>query len=72
MSRAWRIEFDGALYHVLSRGNEQREIFSSDEDRFLFLEVVGEMSERFEVEIYSYVLMGNHFLCKALHKKCYV
>ncbi len=61
MSRAWRIEYEGALYHVLSRGNEQRKIFTDDEDRKLFLELLGEMSERFKVEIYSYVLMTNHY-----------
>ena len=27
MSRPWRIEFGGALYHVLSRGNEQGDLF---------------------------------------------
>ena len=30
MSRPWRIEYEGALYHVLSRGNEQRDIFYDD------------------------------------------
>jgi hypothetical protein len=32
MSRAWRIEYEGAFYHLLSRGNEQRDIF---EDEFV-------------------------------------
>ena len=36
MGRSWRIEFDGALYHALSRGNEQQNIFSDDADRGLF------------------------------------
>jgi len=36
MSRSWRIEFDGALYHALFRGNEQQNIFSDDADRELF------------------------------------
>ena len=33
MARAWRIEYEGALYHVFSRGNEQRPIVIDDEDR---------------------------------------
>jgi hypothetical protein len=33
MSRPWRIEFSRALYHVLSRGNEQGDLFLDDEDR---------------------------------------
>jgi REP element-mobilizing transposase RayT len=61
MSRAWRIEYPGALYHVLSRGNERREIFVDDDDRRLFLETLGEMAERFEADIAAYVLMGNHY-----------
>ncbi len=32
MARQWRIEFKGALYHILSRGNEQRDIFFEDDD----------------------------------------
>ncbi len=33
MSRPWRIEFERALYHVLSRGNEQQDIYLDNEDR---------------------------------------
>ena len=61
MARQWRIEFEGALYHILSRGNEQRDIFLENEDRNCFLDVLGEMSERFEVDIFAYVLMDNHY-----------
>ena len=31
MSRPWRIEFEEALYHIFSRGNEQRDIFLDDD-----------------------------------------
>ena len=61
MSRAWRIEYEGALYHVLSRGNEKQNIVTNDDDRKLFLATVGEMGERFEIDIYAYVLMDNHY-----------
>ena len=61
MARAWRIEYEGALYHVLSRGNEQRPIFIDNDDRLLFLETLGEMSERFEIDIFAYVLMDTHY-----------
>ena len=61
MARAWRIEYEGALYHVLSRGNEGRPIFLDNDDRLLFLETLGEMSERFEIDIFAYVLMDNHY-----------
>jgi putative transposase len=61
MARAWRIEYEGALYHVLARGNERRNIFVDDTDRNLFLDTAGEMSQRFEVDIGAYVLMDNHY-----------
>ena len=61
MTRAWRIEYEGALYHVLSRGNDRRNIVVDDKDRNLFLDAVGEMSQRFEVDICAYVLMDNHY-----------
>jgi putative transposase len=61
MGRAWRIEFEGALYHVLSRGNDRRNIVVDTKDRNLFLDTAGEMSQRFEVDICAYVLMDNHY-----------
>ena len=61
MSRAWRIEYEGALYHLMSRGNDGQDIYLNDADRNLFLETVSEMSERFEVDIFAYVLMSNHY-----------
>ena len=61
MGRSWRIEYEGALYHVLSRGNERREIFYGDEDRRLFIATLGDMAERFGIDLYAYVLMNNHY-----------
>jgi len=61
MARAWRIEYEGALYHVLSRGNERQDIVVTDEDRILFINTVGEMGERFEIDLFAYVLMDNHY-----------
>ena len=61
MTRPWRIEFEGAYYHIFSRGNERRDIFSDKDDRISFLDTLGKMSDRFEVEVYAYVLMDNHY-----------
>lgn len=61
MARQWRIEFPGALYHVLSRGNARQNIFTSDDDRYLFLALLEELSARFNLEIYAYVMMDNHY-----------
>jgi REP element-mobilizing transposase RayT len=61
MARQWRIEYTGAIYHVLSRGNGGQEIFRSNDDRQLFLDLLGELVERFNIEVHAYVLMGNHY-----------
>jgi REP element-mobilizing transposase RayT len=61
MGRAWRIEYEGASYHLMSRGNDGQDIYLNDDDRNLFLETISEMSERFEVNIFAYVLMSNHY-----------
>jgi REP element-mobilizing transposase RayT len=61
MGRAWRIEYEGALYHILSRGNVQGDIFYDDTDRWRFLNTIGDLSERFAVDIFAYVLMNNHY-----------
>lgn len=61
MARQWRIEYEGAFYHVLSRGIEQRDIFYDDEDRHNFLDILERMSERFDIDTYAYVLMNNHY-----------
>ncbi|MBD3345055.1 MAG: hypothetical protein GF401_08340 [Chitinivibrionales bacterium] len=61
MSRQWRIEYEGALHHVLSRGNGRHEIFLDDEDRNEFIDLMKETSERFDLDFYTYVLMGNHY-----------
>jgi hypothetical protein len=54
MSRPWRIEYEGALYHLLSRGNAGSAIFVDDKDRSRFLDAVGEMPERFDIDIFTY------------------
>jgi len=61
MARQWRIEYPGALYHVLSRGNGRQDIFLTDNDRRLFLGLISELNDRFNIEVYAYVLMGNHY-----------
>jgi hypothetical protein len=40
--RSIRIEYPGAFYHVMARGNRRAQIFRSDHDRKLFLEALGE------------------------------
>jgi putative transposase len=61
MTRALRIDFPSALYHVTSRGNEQRPIFRHDSDRLRFLDFLRKTVERFGWSLTAWVLMDNHF-----------
>ncbi len=61
MARSLRIEFPGALYHVFSRGVAKQPIFGSEEDRAMFLDVLGLAVERHNWIIHAYCLMGNHY-----------
>lgn len=61
MARALRIERVGGRYHVTSRGNERKDIYRDDTDRFHFLELLGELGERFGARVHAYVLMDNHY-----------
>lgn len=67
MSRPWRIEYEGAIYHVLGRENERRDIFWGEGDQVLFLTVLEEITQHFKIEIFSYVLMSNHHLLSTRH-----
>ncbi len=61
MVRALRIEYPGAFYHVISRGERRDNIFYDDGDRLKFLEKLGETVQKFSLKIHCYVLMNNHF-----------
>jgi len=55
------MDYPDAFYHVLSRGNERKEIFRDEKDHLRFLDTLGKMVERFKLEVHAYVLMKNHF-----------
>jgi putative transposase len=61
MARPLRIEYEGAVYHVTSRGNARQDIFADDHDRKAFLEVLAHVIDRFEWLCHAYCLMSNHY-----------
>ncbi len=56
-----RIQYPGAVYHVMCRGNERREIFRDDPDRLMFLRYLARSREIYSVTLHAYVLMTDHF-----------
>lgn len=61
MARQLRIEYAGAIYHIISRGDRKEPIFLDDEDRRRFLKTLGEASVRAGWCVHAYCLMDNHF-----------
>lgn len=49
---------------MFSRGNNQQDIFVTDDDRHLFLDTIGQMAKRFDNDIFAYVLINNHLLLR--------
>src|SRR4030043_2078766 len=60
MPRKPRIEFSGAFYHVISRGNQRQQIFRDRSDFLKFLELLALYKRRYAYFLYGYVLMSNH------------
>ena len=61
MARKVRVEFEGATYHVMCRGDRRENIFEDDLDRARFLETLREVCRRTGWKIHAYVLMSNHY-----------
>ena len=61
MARKLRVEYPGAIYHVMNRGDRREPIFHDDVDRRSFLETLGEACAKTEWQVHAYCLMGNHF-----------
>lgn len=55
------MEWEGASYHVMARGNERARIFKAESDYQLFAETLKESLTRFGVELHAWVLMPNHY-----------
>lgn len=61
MARKLRLEFSGACYHVLNRGNYRRNLFADEGAAGAFERCLGEACDRFHWLIHAYVVMVNHF-----------
>ena len=61
MARKLRIEYPGAIYHVMNRGDRREAIFRDDVDRHCFVQCLAEACAKTGWQVHAYVLMGNHF-----------
>ncbi|MBX9742971.1 MAG: transposase [Chthoniobacterales bacterium] len=61
MPRQLRIEYEGAIYHVMNRGDQGENIFFDDEDRRKFLAMLARTCIKAGWQVHAYCLMSNHF-----------
>jgi REP element-mobilizing transposase RayT len=61
MARKLRVQYPGAIYHVMSRGDRREAIFQGDDDRKLFLKTLGEACAKTDWQVHAWCLMRNHF-----------
>ncbi|MEW6726795.1 MAG: transposase [Bacillota bacterium] len=61
MGRRPRIEYEGAIYHVIQRGNNQEYIFADDSDKAYLLKQIDECRRGLGFRLFGYVVMGNHY-----------
>lgn len=61
MSRKPRIWYEGALYHIINRGNKKQNIFFDTADRNLFLTKLRDLVDNHGLKVHAYCLMTNHY-----------
>ena len=61
MPRKPRVEYEGAIYHVMCRGNRGARVFRDKRDNEVFLDTLGEACVRCGWRVHAFVLMGNHY-----------
>ena len=61
MPRQLRIEYPGAIYHVMSRGDRRENIYLDDVDRHDFIKTLAETCLKTDWQMHAYCLMNNHF-----------
>src|ERR1700683_2325691 len=61
MARKLRVEYPGAIYHGMNRGDHRENIFLDDEDRACFLSTRAEPCRKTEWGVLAYCCMPHHF-----------
>ncbi len=61
MARSKRIEYKGAIYHLIQRGSNKEFIFKNDIYKGYLIKLIKEAKEKYEFNFYGYVIMSNHY-----------
>src|SRR5215472_14205720 len=61
MARKLRVQYPGAIYHIMNRGDHREEIFDNAQDRQLFLATLDQACAKTDWQLHAFCLMSNHF-----------
>ncbi len=61
MPRKLRLQYAGAMYHLMSRGDRRENIFLNDVDRQDFIKTLAEAGQKTGWQVHAYCLMSNHY-----------
>ncbi|HEV2390830.1 MAG TPA: transposase [Verrucomicrobiae bacterium] len=61
MARKLRLQYPGAIYHAMNRGDRREPIFLDDQDRHQFIDTLGQACEKTDLQVHAWCLMNNHF-----------
>lgn len=61
MPRQLRVQYPGAMYHVMCRGDRRENIFLDDVDRHDFIKTLAEVCQKTDWQVHAYCLMSNHY-----------
>ena len=61
MPRQLRIDYPGAIHHVMRRGDRRENIYHDDVDRQDFLKTLAGTCQKTDWQVHAYCLMSNHF-----------
>ena len=59
MARPLRIQYPGAVYHVMNRGGSRQKVFLEKQDYEAFLKTIGDIHERWGIEVFAYCLLST-------------
>ncbi|MFA5524102.1 MAG: transposase [Tissierellales bacterium] len=60
MARKPRIEYQGCLYHVMTRGNNGEFVFANTEEKQMYLDLIRKYKEKYSFKLYAYCILDNH------------